>query len=108
MPARAVLRKGGGRKEAAFLGEVLERAAGKEVPPDVAAHYAVDARQHDEVSVRADEVEGIELDAPQARQRRPYPARTSPHRAIESMVSHQRAARLVTSECEHAEWDGNG
>src|SRR5260221_4537010 len=108
MPACAVLREGGGRKEAALLGEVFEGAAGKEMPPDVAAYYAVDARQYDKVGVRADEVDGIELDAPQARQRRPYPACASPHRTVEGVMCYQRAASLITSEREHAEWDGNG
>ena len=54
MPLGAIVGECRGGKETALLREVLKGATGKEMPPDVAAPDAVDARQHDEVRVRAD------------------------------------------------------
>jgi hypothetical protein len=56
---------------------MLEGMPRKEMAPDVAAPHVVDARHHDEVGVRADDVERIELDATQALEHGPHTARTA-------------------------------
>jgi streptogramin lyase len=98
MAAHAVLRERAGGEEAALLGEVFERAAGEKVAPDVAAPDVVDARQHDEVGVRPDDVERIELDAAQSLEHRPHTARAAPNRAVERVLRHERASRRVAGE----------
>jgi hypothetical protein len=94
MPAHAVLRKGTGRKETALLGEVLEGAPRKEMAPDVAALDAVDAGQDDEIGVRAEDVERIELDAAQPFERRTHAARATTQRTVEGMVRDERTSCL--------------
>ena len=58
------------RQEAALLREVLEGVAGEEVPVDVSLRDPVHARERHEVGVRAERVEGVELDAAEPREER--------------------------------------
>jgi len=62
--------------------------------PDVAALHAVDAGQDDEIGVRAEDVERIELDAAQPFERRTHAARATPQRTVEGMVRDERTSCL--------------
>jgi len=53
------------RQNAALFREMFERVFRKEMTPDIATLDVVRARHDDEVGIRADHIERIELDAAQ-------------------------------------------
>lgn len=74
---------------------MLERVAREEVPPDVSARCAVDARHDDEIGVRADDVERIELNAAEPVEQRTRSCCARTDAPVEREVTDQARSRFA-------------
>ena len=98
VPAVAVPRERRCGQDAALLREVLERVTGEDVRPELTSPHAVDACHDDEVGIRADDVEGIDLDAAEPFEHRAHPAPARAEARCQAKVRDEKAAGFGGSE----------